>query len=271
MKNKLNNKKIAIVIAILAILIIGIGIFLTANKNDNVVSEPGTEEEIKYIYYQPDGEELTEDHLEDIKDYMNSYDEMIIQYSIFEDFYDKDEMYLERKYYTEVASKIDVKNKVEETYNSHLLYDENGNMNVEDEAFQKVRTTLEKEIGFDYSQYDNIYDISCAVSKLQFANPDKFVGARLDEEMHKFTYEQDGQSYYYYVNNNEEIFKDLGDYDDILKVVSDVTIQDEEVGESISYITTTVRYTKDDKIIDRMYVCCIWLYDTSKEIHDDIE
>lgn len=269
MKNKLKNKKIAIVIAILAILIIGIGIFLATNKNDDVVSESGTEEEIKYIYYQPDGEELTEDHLQEIKDYMNSYNEMIIQYSIFEDFYDKDEMYLERKYYTEVASKIDVKNKVEETYNSHLLYDENGNMNSEDEAFQKVRTTLEKEIGFDYSQYDNIYDISCAVSKLQFADPDKFVGARVDDNMQKLTYEHDGQSYYFYKNDNKDLIASIGEYDEILEISSDITIQDEEIGESISYIRTKIKFKKDDKIIERSMTTSIWLWDSALEVYDE--
>lgn len=87
-----NKKKIAIAIAILAILIIGIGIFLAINKNNNVVSDWGTEAELPdTVYYVPECSELTEDHLQEIIGYMNSYDEMVISYFSFDDIYDEDE------------------------------------------------------------------------------------------------------------------------------------------------------------------------------------
>ena len=80
MKNKLNNKKIAIVIAILAILIIGIiiGIIASMNKNSNEATEPLVREE--------DGLPLTltEENLNEMIDYMNSYDEIVIHYNVFE-------------------------------------------------------------------------------------------------------------------------------------------------------------------------------------------
>ena len=270
MKNKINNKKIVIVIASLAILIIGIGIFLATNKNDDVVSNSGTEAELPdSVYYVPEGQEMTEDHLQEIIDYMNSYDEMVISYFSFDDIYDEDEMYLGREYITEIASKLNLIEKTDETYNTHLLYDEDGNMNPDPDALKEAQISFEEAFGFDYKDYDNVYDISCVVCKKQFSQPNKFVGARVDDNMQKLTYEHDGQSYYFYKNDNKDLIASIGEYDEILEISSDITVQDEEIGESISYIRTKIKFKKDDKIIERSMTTSIWLWDSALEVYDE--
>lgn len=265
MKNKL-NKKIAIVIAILAILIIGIGIFLATNKNDNVVSNSGTETELPdSVYYVPEGQEMTEDHLQEIIDYMNSYDDVLIHYTIWEDIYDKEDLYEDRNYLTEYASIIEVKEKKDRTLNTHLLYDEDGNFDDTDEGYQKAKISFVEAFGFDYKQCENIYELIRIFAKQQFADPDKFIGAKENGDLSEYIKENYGQSYYYYKNDNKDLIASIGNYDEIVMISSNLTTFD-GVDETVSSITTRIKYKKDEKYYDRFYVVDIQLYDVDAEI-----
>lgn len=266
-----NKKKIAIAIAILAILIIGIGIFLAINKNNNVVSDSGTEAELPdSVYYVPEGSELTEDHLQEIIDYMNSYDEVLIKYYIFEDIYDEDELFVERNYLTEFASVVGVKDKTDETYNTHLFYDENGNFYETPELLEEARTPFKEAYGFDFKEYDSVYDLVCAVAKTLYADPDKFVGSKENGNLSEYIKENYGQSYYYYKNDNKDLIASIGDYDEIIKISSNSCMYDVQDGEFITYITTIVKYKRDNQIIEKTYSLAIQMYDSSI-VYDDEE
>lgn len=267
MKNKLKNKKIAIVIAILAILIIGVGIFFVTNKNDNVVSEPGTEAELPdSVYYVPEGNELTEERLQKAKEYMNTYDDVLIRYQIFEDVYDENELFIERNYLTEYASIIEVKEKKDRTLNTHLLYDEDGNFDDSDEGYQKAKMPFKEAFGFDYKQYDNVYDFVCEIAKMQFANPDKFIGATQSDANAEYIYENYGQSYFHYKNNSNDLISSIGEYDEIIQIDSDICLREYENNEYINFINTYIKYKKNDKIIERTYSLSMQMYDCDEEI-----
>ena len=119
MKNLFKNKKakIVAVVAILVIAILAIIILaLNIGKNNNEATEPLVREE--------DGLELTltEDKLNEMIDYMNTYDEIVIHYNVYENIYDEDNInYIESNYITGISSKVNLLTLDEWTLDSNKI------------------------------------------------------------------------------------------------------------------------------------------------------
>ena len=120
------------------------------------------------------------------------------------------------------------------------------------------------------TKYDSVYDLVCAVAKTLYADPDKFVGSKENGNLSEYIKENYGQSYYYYKNDNKDLIASIGDYDEIIKISSNSCMYDVQDGEFITYITTIVKYKRDNQIIEKTYSLAIQMYDSSI-VYDDEE
>lgn len=257
MKNLFKNKKAKIVavgailvIAILAIIILALNI----GKNNNEVTEPLVREE--------DGLPLTltEENLNTMIDYMNSYDEMGIHYNIFENIYTDDGEYVSSNYFTGISSYINLLKQTEWTIDSNKIYigKDEDYIATEEELADAV-ISFEEAFGFDFKDYDNVYDLSCAIARTQGAVPESFVGSKINVQMYDDLYEKYGQKYYYY--DNEDFDPQIEDYDEILSKDFKVMTKKDNLGnEFISYVDIRVVYKKDNKIIEKFWETNIWLF-----------
>lgn len=263
MKNKLNNKKIAIVIAILAILIIGIiiGIIASMNKNDNKTTNPLVREE--------DGLPLTltEENLSEMIDYMNSYDEIVLHYNVFEYIYNENEEYLDTNNITGISSKVNILTLDELTIDSDKIFigkEEEYEPTEKDVA--NATLSFEEVFGVNYKDYDNVYDLICDVVRTQGALPESFVGSKIDVQMYDTLYEEHGRKYYFY--ENKEFDPQIEDYDEIVsKYFRVITNKDNFGKEYISDVDAIITYKKDGKIIKKYFETNIWLMMTDEMIN----
>ena len=211
MKNKLNNKKIAIVIVILAILIIGIiiGIIASMNKNGNKTTNPLVREE--------DGLPLTltEENLNEMINYMNSYDEIVLHYNVFEYIYNENEEYLDTNNITGISSKVNILTLDELTIDSDKIFiGKEEEYEPTEKELADATLSFEEVFGVNYKNYDNVYDLICDVVRTQGALPESFVGSKIDVQMYDALYEEHGRKYYFY--ENKEFDPQIEDYDEIV-------------------------------------------------------
>lgn len=263
MKNKLNNKKFAIVIAILAILIIGIiiGIIASMNKNGNEATEPLVREE--------DGLPLTltEENLSEIIDYMNSYDEIVLHYNVFEYIYNENEEYLDTNNITGISSKINLLTLDELTIDSDKIFiGKEEEYEPTEKELADATLSFEEVFGVNYKDYDNVYDLICDVVRTQGALPESFVGSEIDVQMYDTLYEEHGRKYYFY--ENKEFDPQIEDYDEIVsKYFRVITNKDNFGKEYISDVDAIITYKKDGKIIKKYFETNIWLMMTDEMIN----
>lgn len=245
-----------VILAIAATIGIGTWIGSSKNENDTVVSDKNNEI-TDSIFKLGDGEELTQSKLNKVIDYMNTYDQVVIQYNIVDNIYDKNNNFIERIYQTEIASNINLKTKTDETYNTSIFYNENGEFDVSDEKEEKAKIKFEDAFGVSYVDCNTVYDVVYKVAEAQGANPQLFIGSKLDTFYYKTFYEEYGQTYYFY--KNEKAIEQIDEYDKILNVESRVILSKDNNAESIAFIETVIKYEKDNQIIEKFITMNIWL------------
>ena len=258
MKNLFKNKKakIVAVVAILVIAILAIIILaLNIGKNNNEATEPLVREE--------DGLELTltEDKLNEMIDYMNTYDEIVIHYNVYENIYDEDNInYIESNYITGISSKVNLLTLDEWTLDSNKIFlDKEEGYNPTDEELADATLSFEEVFGINYKDYDNVYDLACDIAKTQGADPNLFVGSRINEGMYDSLYDEDNRRKYFYYEN-EEFDPQIPDDAEIISKDFSVIINTDNFGKDyISNIDIVINYKKDGKTIEKIWGTEIWL------------
>ena len=244
MKNKLNNKKIAIVIAILVILIIGIGIYFGINNTgaeskdninnpdikpvNNIITLDDGQSTDKLPLVSEDGVDLvmTQENFDEIVEKMNSYDEVYITKKLFEYVSsasnpNTDPAYhLIEDYETKITSSEGIVHtldviKLEEAKTEYNC-DVDG-LNLDD---YKVDTKEVLKIDTD-KKYENNIDVLMAVADAYNVDVSNYVGSRLDKDFYDDVYEEYKQKVYACpLKNNELDLSIVGlsedDYDEIV-------------------------------------------------------
>lgn len=265
MKNLFKNKKAKIVavgailvIAILAIIILALNI----DKNNNEVTEPLVREE--------DGLPLTltEENLNEMIDYMNSYDEIVLHYNVFEYIYNENEEYLDTNNITGISSKVNILTLDELTIDSDKIFiDKEEGYEPTDEEVANATLSFEEVFGVNYKDYDNVYDLICDVVRTQGALPESFVGSEIDVQMYDSLYDEENRRKYYYYEN-ENFDPQIEDYDEIIsKYLRVITNKDNFGKEYISDVDAIITYKKNGKIIKKYFETNIWLMMTDEMIN----
>ena len=257
MKNLFKNKKakIVAVVAILVITILAIIILaLNIGKNNNEATEPLVREE--------DGLELTltEDKLNEMIDYMNTYDEIVIHYNVYENIYDEDNInYIESNYITGISSKVNLLTLDEWTLDSNKIFLDKEEGYNPTEELADATLSFEEVFGINYKDYDNVYDLACDIAKTQGADPNLFVGSRINEGMYDSLYDEDNRRKYFYYEN-EEFDPQIPDDAEIISKDFRVIINTDNFGKDyISNIDIVINYKKDGKTIEKIWGTEIWL------------
>lgn len=267
---KKDKKKIAaIATAIVAILIIVI-LLITAGLNPGKTDDTNTEEPL----VRDDGLELTltEDKLNEMIDYMNTYDEIVLHYNVFESIYDEDMNYIESNYFKGISSDVNILKCTDQTIDSNKIFiNEDNTFKPDDyEPTEKeladATLSFEEVFGVNYKDYDNVYDLICDIVRTQGALPESFVGSKIDTQMYDDLYEEYGRKYYYY--ENEEFDPQIEDYDEIVSKYFRVITKEDNFGkEFISDVDVIITYKKDGKTIKKYFETAIWLMMTDEMIN----
>ena len=264
MKNLFKNKKakIVAVVAILVIAILAIIILaLNIGKNNKEAADPLVREE--------DGLPLTltEENLNEMIDYMNTYDEIVIHYNVFENIYDENDEYLDTNYITGVSSKVNILTLDELTIDSNKIFiGKEEEYEPTEKELADATLSFEEVFGINYKNYDNVYDLICDVVRTQGALPESFVGSEIDVQMYDTLYEEHGRKYYFY--ENKEFDPQIEDYDEIVsKYFRVITNKDNFGKEYISDVDAIITYKKDGKIIKKYFETNIWLMMTDEMIN----
>lgn len=258
---KKDKKKIAaIATAIVAILIIVI-LLITAGLNPGKTDDVNTEEPL----VRDDGLELTltEDKLNEMIDYMNTYDEIVIHYNVYENIYDEDNInYIESNYITGISSKVNLLTLDEWTLDSNKIFLDKENPDEyipTDEEVADATLSFEDVFGINYKDYNSVYDLACDIAKTQGADPNLFVGSRINEGMYDSLYDEDNRRKYFYYEN-EEFDPQIPDDAEIISKDFRVIINTDNFGKDyISNIDIVINYKKDGKTIEKIWGTEIWL------------
>ena len=178
------------------------------------------------------------DDLSFVKEYLSQYNEIEIAKSISKKTFNEDGT-TEIKYAENIITTINVKEKNEFT------------MTKEDYANCSDYTTVNKlnfndYFSFDYTQYDNLYDLILAFAKDQNINTN-LENAHLDDRINIQNQE------IYILNEDSKVLKQIIDnieYDEIIDSYARYSLTGDGFKEKgIGYFNAIVKYRKDNKII----------------------
>lgn len=250
----MNKKKITIISGIILLLFALIIIMSTLSPNQVSYSDD--------IFYKGDGIEMTEERLNKIINTMNNHEEVIIYYQILENIYDDKNNFIERKEYVSIGSKINLEDKTEETYNSFLLTDENGNEMTSQTALKNAKIDFKDTFKFDYKSCNGIYELVGQFAKTQNTDHNLFITSKLDTRYYDIFYNQYGQKLY--VFKNEKILSEVEDIENIIGIKSLIILEEHNGEEYISTIENTITYKQGNTEIDKVFMINIVLQDTGE-------
>lgn len=255
---KCGSKKIAIGVAI-AIAAIGIGSFSIITKNNKEPDEFNDAEtsdidtvvdaftingdnSIDYTY--------TDEDILSVQENMNSFDYMGITKTETVAEYNEDGEVLSRDIISNITTEIDLIKKIDDTRN--VIDYAGGN------PLELPEADFEETFGFDYTLYDNAFDIMTILFYTQGITTNLEDSIKLDA-----MYEEYGQMVYPLYNDTgiiEDMLSEI-DYDEVIDSGCTYSTYSDEYEQKpyIDYMTAFIYYKKDNKIYHKSIVYAMYL------------
>ena len=142
------------------------------------------------------------------------------------------------------ASKINLLTLDEWTLDSNKIFldkEDPDNYEPTEKELADATITFEEAFGFDFKDYNNVYDLSCAIARTQGSVPESFVGSKINVQMYDDLYEEYGKKYYFYENENFD--PQIEDYDEILSKQFKIVTNIDNLGkEHLQFIDASIIY-----------------------------
>lgn len=254
MKDK--NKIIIAVIGIIAVIAIATICIITgtnSKESSNDKNSVSTDELQHSTNDKDDIAEITESELNEIEEYMNSFDNVLIRKTV-----SRSVIQTEPEYSRDFTALEDIITEINTIKNSDITRTQDDYIDDNEDNL----LDFEEYYGFDYKKYSNAYDVIVGLAEAQGINTD-FTNSTFDEELYKGMEQK-----VYRLNEESDVIKDIIsdlDYDEILESYCRFRVNENGPHSYISYISTTVKYMKDGEKISYIIHFQISIYNEGEE------
>lgn len=241
-----NKKKIAIVLSIIAVISLIIILLICIFTNEkSKLSDKDSQASVSNV---------DEEDIQLAEEYMNTFDDIVILKAVTKNIIYPDGTN-DFIFDENIVTFLNIKDKTD------ITVTKDDYLTVTDGNYSKLNQLDFTEVfGFDYNNYDNLYDTMIALTEAQGINTN-LSNAIQDESLY-----QTANQNVYILNEQSKILNELKktlDYDEILESYCRYRLNGDGIKSMyIGYINALVKYTKDDKTIFYSVVCEVSIPDS---------